>query len=1105
MASQDQVRFQEQLNELVRDGKLSMSEYTRIQGDLNKMTNDQINATRTLVSELARTNKEQQKRAKIEQTIKDLESDQLDLANKLEKATQGNIKQLQGVHAEAKDITNQYIKTLDQAVKNGQLSKKQAADLKSQAIETAKIAKNMDRIASSGMAEAFDAAQQASGEIANGIESAISSLPGGNMLFNMLGGPGLQKQLSSGVTAGFSAVGKAIQGGATGVQAMTAGMTAFNAVAAINPILAVVAAIALAVKFLKGAVDAAREFAENSEQLSKDLGVSYVHAERLNREIIEASKNGAKILPDEMRSVMVGLNKELGTAAAYSQELATDIALGAAAFGASLDTATQITGQFMKMGMSATDAGTELNELMIEANASGLDVNSVMEDVASASKSVRHYFKGSVKELAKAAIKAAKMGTTLESTVESMRGMDDIGSVFEGQMTATLLDPQMLAVDFEGIMSAGINRQGERFNELIVQGFSNYETMDPRAFEEAAQAVGKTTEEIMNMVDTSKLMDKLGDGITEDMVKNAEAMGLTREQMEKMEVDELRDAVVRENEKRLEALALEEARAQSMGKMIDLGGQLVDALTSPAMQGFYNGISMVSGLLATMFMPIITSIQNALAPIKTAFSSIAESLGLAGGAGGTLEMIFNTIGAVLGLIIDYSIEPMRVIIDEIASKLAAVRQVIGGIGKLFSGDIMGGLKDIGAGIINFFTTPIEVLINTVQRFYDRAVKFINDVFGFDIPSFDELFPGLRDFFSNLGDNVMAGLTMAGEYFMNLPGNFIDKIRQGFKDIVAYLKEKISGIVQKVKDAVNPGKALKKVGSGIKKFFGFADGGIVTGPTAAMIGEAGDTEAVLPLGKFESIFGPILKKMEPGGDKFEKLAAQITGMGANFTSVSQAVISLASATKSTISQVMTSMKAMTSLVTSLITGSMQRIDAIVARITEMTSLTKSLIIGSMQRIDIIVAQITEATTLVKSLILGSMQRIDAVVAQIKMMVSAAMAFQSIQRAYARGEYTQMMAMHASLGSIHAQMSSVLTRMEKAAIRMQIFAPGMMMFRSFSSRRRPRQRDENRASLSDVVSAINRLHVAIESIDLDVKMDGTRVAEMVHVHNTFRKRL
>ena len=58
MASQDQVRFQEQLNELVRDGKLSMSEFTRIQGDMNKMTNEQVKATRTLVAELARTNKE---------------------------------------------------------------------------------------------------------------------------------------------------------------------------------------------------------------------------------------------------------------------------------------------------------------------------------------------------------------------------------------------------------------------------------------------------------------------------------------------------------------------------------------------------------------------------------------------------------------------------------------------------------------------------------------------------------------------------------------------------------------------------------------------------------------------------------------------------------------------------------------------------------------------------------------------------------------------------------------------------------------------------------------------------------------------------------------
>jgi hypothetical protein len=227
------------------------------------------------------------------------------------------------------------------------------------------------------------------------------------------------------------------------------------------------------------------------------------------------------------------------------------------------------------------------------------------------------------------------------------------------------------------------------------------------------------------------------------------------------------------------------------------------------------------------------------------------------------------------------------------------------------------------------------------------------------------------------------------------------MRQGFEDIVAFLKEKINGIVQKVKDAVNPAKAVKSVGSsiksGFKKLFGFADGGIVTGPTAALIGEAGDTEAVLPLGRFESIFGPILKKMEPGGEKFEKLAKQISNMGTNFTRVSQVTMLLAKTVRSFITQAI-----------------------------------------------------------------------------------------------------------ASLVSIQSQMESVLQEMEKAAIRMTIASPPLNIRSFFGFGRNSAQRDDNQTSLSDVVSAINRLHVAIESIDLDVKMDGTRVAEMVHVHNSFRRR-
>lgn len=816
------------------------------------------------------------------------------------------------------------------------------------------------------------------------------------------------------------------------------------------------------------------------------------------------SKEGRNILPEEARTIAEGLNKELGMTAHFSADVAENIATGAVAFGANLDTATQLNAQFIKMGLTATDASETVNEMLREANESGIDVNTVMEDVARTSKTMRHHFKGSVKELTKAVMESRKMGVALDASAGAMDAMTDLEAVFEASMQASTLDANFINMDIEGMMSAAINKEEGKMNKLLIENFKNYEVLDAMAFDDFAKGIGMTAGEIMDMVDANRLMEASQGKINAEQIEVAKSMGLTLKQMLDMDTVDLVKKINDENDKRAIALAQEEARAQSMNKMIDFGGQLVDVLTSPAMQAFYNGIGMVAGFLVDMIKPVFTSIQHAVAPIKEAFSSIAESLGLAGGAGGTLSMIFNTIGATLGLIIDYSLEPMRLIFDEIASKLSAVKQVIGGIGKLFSGDIMGGLKDIGAGIINFFTTPIELLINTVQRFYDRAVKFINDVFGFDIPSFDELFPGLRDFFSNLGDNVMAGLTMAGEYFMNLPGNFIDKIRQGFKDIVAYLKDKINGIVQKVKDSVNPAKAVKKVGSKIKSFFGFADGGIVTGPTAAMIGEAGDTEAVLPLGKFESIFGPILKKMEPGGDKFEKLAAQITGMGANFTAVSQAVIGLASAAKSSIAQATASIANMSQMMVSLIKGTMQRITMMVSVVNALASLTKTLIVGSMQRIDSVVASIKAMITATIAYV--SVSRMISVMAlkSIRSATSMIRVIGNVASSTFAKNHAKMMAMHASLGSIHSQMRSVLHKMERAAIRMYIHSPSMSSFRSLSSRRRPKRRDENSTSLSDVVSAINRLHVAIENIDIDMKMDGTRVAEMVYVNNSYRKR-
>ena len=150
MANQDQVKFQKELNELVKAGKLSVLEYTKIQTDLKNMTTEQITATQRLVSELAKANREEQKRlalaekrAKVEQAIADIQDSQVDLATDLQSGLQGNVKKLQGIGKKSKDITTQFISQINAAMNLNSVGEDRSKNLKNQAATSTKLSKQL--------------------------------------------------------------------------------------------------------------------------------------------------------------------------------------------------------------------------------------------------------------------------------------------------------------------------------------------------------------------------------------------------------------------------------------------------------------------------------------------------------------------------------------------------------------------------------------------------------------------------------------------------------------------------------------------------------------------------------------------------------------------------------------------------------------------------------------------------------------------------------------------------------------------------------------------------------------------------------------------------
>jgi hypothetical protein len=181
---------------------------------------------------------------------------------------------------------------------------------------------------------------------------------------------------------------------------------------------------------------------------------------------------------------------------------------------------------------------------------------------------------------------------------------------------------------------------------------------------------------------------------------------------------------------------------------------------------------------------------------------------------------------------------------------------------------------------------IDTLIPRMEEMYNRAAPYVLEAFrrlshfirNTAIPAFQafveymktEILPKLQDTFNimqQISKQITETLapaiknTLIGAFDslkQSLPGtiNVLNKVLQVLEGIIAAASAAISAL-----DRVSAGQASKGLGSIVGKVLnpfaglpGLAEGGIVTKPTLAMIGEGGQSEAVIPLDKLGKMGG-----------------------------------------------------------------------------------------------------------------------------------------------------------------------------------------------------------------------------------------------------------
>jgi hypothetical protein len=358
------------------------------------------------------------------------------------------------------------------------------------------------------------------------------------------------------------------------------------------------------------AIAAIMAFSEENKKIREDLGVSATHAAKMNKHARELALNMENIAGnvDDVREAQASIANTFMTTARASDKMLTDMVALNKTFGVTADTSAQVAKTFQEMGESV-ETSMDLQYFTANlAKAAKVAPGEVMKDIADSAALAHKYFKGNVKELAKQAIEARRLGLSLSDIEGAVSGTLDIESSLAAEMEAQVMLGKEINFDKARQLLLQGNMAGAMDSMLgQLGGIQEFNKMDLLQKEAAAAAIGLTVDQLGTALTKQADMAKLSKADREEI----EAARLALEGKSDLNAEDIK-------QRELQAIQ-QEKMAASMDKMI-LG-------------------------LQEMFIPLMENVLTVVGPIVSAFGSVIGFLSEIPGLGGII------LGVLTGLAI----------------------------------------------------------------------------------------------------------------------------------------------------------------------------------------------------------------------------------------------------------------------------------------------------------------------------------------------------------------------------------------------------------------------------------------------------------------------
>ena len=603
--------------EKIEARKLALAEKElSVNNDLTSILSKQLSSKRSL--EMSMTN------------LGDMSRDQVASAKENIKQTRANIK----AQYEGADLTKQQQKRYDEILK--QLDAEEG------------ILNNIDKLLATGQAQklagAYEDATEKAKELGGKVDKLFSKIPGGGFLSKALGLDDAAKRLTGGVNAGFAAMNAHIAQGGTMMGGLTAGVKAFNKALMVNPLLLVVAAGAALFAILSKSEAEERKLAEAT-------GMTLAEARNLTHETEQYVGNPLKrqlATSKDILEVQKNMISEMGSMGRLATGVAQQVAESGKAFGYGAQEAAKVQSSFMSMGVSAQGAADAQDELAANAIKAGVNVGQVMKDVAENSEAAMAYMGGNVKEIGKAAVKAAELGVNLGTMTKVADKLLDI----EGSLTAQF--------EFQALSGKNINLDKAR--QLALEGkiaeatesvfeqvgsIEEFNKMGVHERKKLAEATGMEVGELAKGLALQKMRGKL----SKDEMAAASGLNISAEKLQKMKPEEIKAEIAKQRAAEKSTAAFQELITSLKTAFMPLAEALGSILATfaPLLQLVSIPLKLIGKVFGFLFKGIFSTLLKGVVMYLGLMWLKTQLMGGKKGFGGFVGKITGAIKSMFGL------------------------------------------------------------------------------------------------------------------------------------------------------------------------------------------------------------------------------------------------------------------------------------------------------------------------------------------------------------------------------------------------------------------------------------------------------------------------